>query len=103
MYLIINSEVDLHSLAETLHVSTEDVEAMYEAVLASPNLGFTIDARLDPTQKVVTVMPPSSSVYGEVMEKTRDVTNRTSLLASNIASVLLDQSNFVKARQYHLA
>jgi hypothetical protein len=85
-------------LAEQLQLSVEETEKWMVEMVMNAAGGTPIDAKIDSAAKQAIIAPPSRAVYQDVVDKARDLTNRTSVLSSNLTSLMHDQGAFVKAK-----
>lgn len=98
IYCSINKRVDLTVLAEKLELSEEEAERWMVDMVRNSNAGDAIDAKIDSSGKQVIMSVPVRSAHQQVVDRTRDLTVRSSLLCSNLESTLQDQIFYVKNR-----
>ena len=98
VYCTINVRVDLSSLAEKLELTEEEAEKWMVDMVQKSTVNATLDACIDSSGKQVLMSPPSRIGQQEVVERTRDLTVRSAMLASNIESLLQEQSFYLKNR-----
>lgn len=98
LYCSVNSRVDLVMMAEQLQLTVEETEKWMVDMVVNTGAGTPIDAKIDSAAKQAIIAPPSRAVYQDVVDKARDLTNRTSVLSGNLASLMHDQGQFVKAK-----
>lgn len=98
LYCSVNSRVDLVMLAEQLQLSVEETEQWMVDMVVNTAGGTPIDAKIDSAAKEAIIAPPSRAVYQDVVDKARDLTNRTSVLSSNLITLMQEQGAFVKAK-----
>jgi translation initiation factor 3 subunit E len=94
-YCSIHRRVNLATLSNQLQMPLEDAERwLVEMVMNSPSFETRVDCK---AQEAIMV-PKSRSAHEIVVEKTRDVTARSSVLAGNLVSLLQEQAVLVRAR-----
>eukprot|EP00607_Mallomonas_marina_P009925 CAMPEP_0182419722 /NCGR_PEP_ID=MMETSP1167-20130531/4109_1 /TAXON_ID=2988 /ORGANISM="Mallomonas Sp, Strain CCMP3275" /LENGTH=326 /DNA_ID=CAMNT_0024594785 /DNA_START=455 /DNA_END=1435 /DNA_ORIENTATION=+ len=99
IYCTINRRVDLTMLAEKLELSEEEAERWMVDMVRSASAGSSVDAKIDSSGKQVIMSVPMRSAHQQVVDRTRDLTVRSSLLCSNLESTLQDQAFYVKNRE----
>lgn len=98
MFCTINRKVDLAMLAGKLQMSEEDAERWMVEMVRNGTISATADAKIDASAKQVIMAPPGRAVHQVVIEKTRDLTARSSQLSTNLASLIHDQAPLIRAR-----
>ena len=98
IYCTINRRVDLVMLSEKLELSEEEAEKWMVDMVRNSATGSSVDAKIDSSGKQVIMSVPMRNAHQQVVEKTRDLTVRSSLLCSNLESTLNDQAFYVKNR-----
>ena len=101
MYCTINRRVDLTMLSEKLQLTEEESERwMVDMVRGSSAVGggAALDAKIDSSGKQVLMSPPSRTATQQVVERTRDFTHRSNMLASTVGGVLKDQTVFLRTQ-----
>jgi hypothetical protein len=73
-------------LASKLHMPEEDAERWLVDLIRTASL----DARIDSAGRQVIMSVPVTSVYQQIVDKTRDLTARTRALADSIESAVPD-------------
>ena len=94
-YCSIHRRVDLETLSTQLQMPLEEAERwLVEMVMNSPSL----ETRVDCNAHEAVMKPITKSAHEIVVEKTRDVTARSAVLAGNLLTLLQEQSLFVRAK-----
>lgn len=101
MYCTINKRVDLSMLSTKLQFSEEEAEKwMVQMVRGSAsNSANSIDAKINSSDKQVIMAAYSKSTQQQVADRTSELTQRTSAMASALESVMRDGKGFIKARE----
>lgn len=99
MYCTINHHVDLVFLSEKLQLSEEEAERWMVDMVRSATSGPTHDAKIDSACKKVIMSTPSRVAHSTVMEKSKELTVRSTILNQNLTSILHDQQHLIKARR----
>ena len=99
MYCTINCRVDLQMLAQKLQLTDDEAERwMIDMVRGSTAGSTTLDARIDSSAKQVIMAAPSRTAHQTVIDRTRDLTVRSTMLSSNVISLAQEQQVFIKNR-----
>jgi translation initiation factor 3 subunit E len=95
MYCNINKHVDISMLSQKLQLSEEEAEKWMVDIVRVSKSGPTYDAKIDSSDKRVTMSTPSKSSYQSVIDKTKEITVRSGILTSNLTAVLNEQSALI--------
>lgn len=98
VYCTINSRVDLVQLASQLQLTVEEAEKWMVEIVVNSKTSVPINAKIDSAAKVALIAPSSKATFQGVVDKTKDLSSRTGTLASNLGTVLQEQSPFIKAK-----
>merc|ERR1711871_188791 len=98
VYCTINRRVDLSSLAQKLELTEEEAEKWMVDMVQKSTMNATLNACIDSSGKQVIMSPPSKVGQQDVVERTRDLTVRSSMLTSNIDSLLTEQGFYLRNR-----
>lgn len=94
----LNRRVDMTMLSEKMQLSEAEAEKwMVDMVRESALEG----AKIDSSGKQVIMPVPSKTGYKQVIDRTRDLTVRSSILASNVSNLLQEQATYIKQVQAH--
>lgn len=96
MLCTINHTVDLKMLAEKLHFTDEEAERWMVNLVRGTAAGARLDARIDSAGKQVIMAAPSKSAYKKIVDSTRDLTNRTTILSTNLETLVRDQALYLR-------
>ncbi len=99
VYCTINHTVDLPSLASKLELSEEEAEKWMVDMVRNASFSSALDARIDSSSKRVVMSSPTKLALQDIMERTRDLTTRTSNLMGNLDSLLSDQALYIRDRR----
>jgi len=113
MYCRIHCKIDLSKLAEKMQLTVEEVELWMVNLVRGGGVGeggggsdngsggssSSLDAKIDSANGLVIMAPPSKSNYSRIVEKTREVSSRSEVLASNVRGALVEQEKFIKYRR----
>lgn len=96
MYCTVYQSMDLRDLARMLQLSEEETEKwMVDLVHESHH---NIEAKIDSSGKQIVIVTPVKSVHKAVLETTKDLTMRSTMLANNVENVANDQKAYLQAR-----
>ena len=98
MYCTINRRVDLVMLAEKLQMTEEEAERWMVEMVRNATIAATADAKIDASAKQVIMAPPGRAVHQQVIDKTRDLTARSSVLSSNLGALVNDQAALIRTK-----
>lgn len=106
MYCRIHCKIDLKQLAIKMQLSDEEVELWMvnlvrggEGARGDGEGGSSLDAKIDSANGLVIMAPPTKSNYNRIVERTREVSARSDVLASNVRNALEEQARFIKYRR----
>ena len=99
VYCTINHTVDLPSLASKLELSEEEAEKWMVDMVRNASFSSALDARIDSSSKRVVMSSPTKLALQDIMERTRDLTTRTSNLTGNLDLLLNDQALYIRDRR----
>jgi len=99
IYCMINRTVDLPNLAEKLELTEDEAEKWMVNMVRNASLSTTLDARIDSSGKQVNMSAPSKSALQDILEKTRDLTSRSTVLSNNLENLLSDQVHYVREKR----
>ena len=83
-YVRIHSTIELDTLAAKLHMTEAEGEKWVVDLIRSAAL----DAKIDSATRRVVMSVPAPSVFAQVIDKTRELTNRTRILAEQIGDAV---------------
>ena len=83
-YCRIHQQIDLPALAGKLHMDVDGAERWVVELIRSAAL----DAKIDSVGRQVIMSVPAPSVYNTVIERTRELTARTRMLADSVEAAL---------------
>jgi translation initiation factor 3 subunit E len=93
----LNRRVDMTMLSEKMHLSEAEAEKwMVDMVRGAVALD---GAKIDSSGKQVIMPVPSQTGHKQVMDRTRDLTVRSSILTANVTSLLSEQATYIKQMQ----
>jgi translation initiation factor 3 subunit E len=100
MYCAVHSSVDLLMLAQKLQLTEEEaekwmVDMVHDTRSANNNM---LDAKIDSVDKQVLISPVNKSVHKQVVEVTKDIISRSSVLAANVETIAKDQTAYLQTR-----
>jgi translation initiation factor 3 subunit E len=98
VYCSINRRVDLKTLSEKIELTEEQTEKWMVEMIQKSSLNSNLQAHIDSSEKQVIISPPIKLGQQIVVEKTRDLTSRSSILQANIENLLQEQSFYLKNR-----
>jgi translation initiation factor 3 subunit E len=100
MYCTINKRVDLKLLATKLQLTEEEAEKWMVNMIrgSAAGNGIPLDAKIDSSEKQVLMSMPFKSSQQYVVEKTRDLTHRSSVLSATLETVMNEQKNYLNVR-----
>ena len=98
VYCTINRKVELSLLAEKLEMTEEEAEKWMVDMVRVGASGATLDARIDSSGMQAIMSVPIRSAHQLVVDRTRDLTVRSSVMASNLETLLSDQINYIRFR-----
>lgn len=98
MYCAINRRVDLTMLAEKLQLSEEEAERWMADMVRGTAAGPSIDAKIDSSGKQVIMAAPSKASYKGIMDASRELTTRSTILANNLENLVKDQGIYLQSR-----
>ena len=96
MYCTINRKVDLQMLSEKLQLTDEESERWMVDMVRGSSGGPTLHAKIDSAGKQVIMSPPTLSAFKQVVETTRDLTTRSSILALNLETLVKEQGVYLQ-------
>ena len=101
MYCTINRRVDLTMLSQKLQLTEDEAEKwMVQMVRGSAsNSSNAIDAKIDSSDKQVIMAVHSKSTQQMIVDKTGELTQRTSAIATALESVMKESKEYIKARE----
>jgi translation initiation factor 3 subunit E len=85
-YVRIHQKIDLPLLAGKLHMSEPAAEKWVVDLIRAASL----DAKIDAKAHTVVMTVPTPSVHTQVIDKTRDLAQRTRVLAENVETAILE-------------
>ena len=89
--------VDMTMLSEKMQLSEDEAEKwMVDMVRGAAALD---GAKIDSSGKQVIMPVPSKTGHKQVIDRTRELTVRSSILASNVTSLLSEQATYIKQMQ----
>ena len=104
MFCTMYSTINLQELATKLELSEDEAEKwMVSMVKTTSGSGISntvdndksnqvsVDARIDSSAKQVILAPPSVNIFQQVVDKTKDLTLRSSMLFTNMNTMLQEQ------------
>ena len=83
-YARIHQQIDLPSLAGKLHMDVDGAEKWVVELIRTAAL----DAKIDSVTGQVVMTVPSPSIYANVIDRTRELTARTRMLADSVDAAL---------------
>ena len=83
-------------LSQKLQLSEEEAEKWMVDIVRNATSGPTYDAKVDSSAKEVIMSTPSRMAHASVMDKTKELTVRSSHLASNLSGLLSDQNLLIR-------
>merc|ERR1712032_1507380 len=83
-YCRIHNKIDLRALGDKLAMDQDQAERWIVDLIRNADL----DAKIDSAEGCVVMSDSPQSIYGQVMERTRDLSVRSATLAQNLNSVL---------------
>jgi translation initiation factor 3 subunit E len=93
----LNRRVDMTMLSEKMQLSEDEAEKwMVDMVRGTVAMD---GAKIDSSGKQVIMPVPSKSGHQKVMDRTRELTVRSSILTSNVTSLLSEQATYIQAMQ----
>lgn len=93
----LNRRVDMTMLSEKMQLSEDEAEKwMVDMVRGASALD---GAKIDSAGKQVIMPVPSKSGYKQIIDRTRELTVRSSILSSNVSNLLQEQSTYIKQMQ----
>jgi len=98
VYCTVNRQVDLSSLAQKLELTEEEAEKWMVDMVQKSTVNATLNACIDSAGRQVIMSPPTKVGQQDVVERTRDLTVRSSMLTSNIDSLLGEQGFYLRNR-----
>ena len=102
MYCSINRKVDLVMLSKKLQLSEEEAEKwmvdMVRNGSGNNNKAYQ-DARIDSSSKQVLMALHNKTAHEMVFEKTNDLTQRGSILSTNLEDMLKENADYLKAKK----
>ena len=99
MYCTINRRVDLVMLAQKLQLTDEEAERwMVDMVRSASSNATTADAKIDSSAKQVIMAVPTRQAHQQIIERTRDLTVRAANLSTTVATLVQEQTLFIKNR-----
>jgi translation initiation factor 3 subunit E len=98
LYCALNRRVDLRMLSSKLELSEEDAEKWMVDMVRGTMVGSSVDAKIDSTGKQVLMPAPANTTHQVVMDRTRDLTERSSVLVNNLDSLAQEQAVYLKLR-----
>jgi translation initiation factor 3 subunit E len=97
LYCGLNRRVDMTMLSEKMLLSDDEAEKwMVDMVRGTTALD---GAKIDSSGKQVIMPAPSKSGHQKVMDRSRELTVRSSILTANVANLLSEQATYIKAMQ----
>lgn len=99
LYCRINRTVDLRLLSDKLEMSEEDAERWMVDMVRGSTVGSNLDAKVDSSGKQVMMPAPVNTSHQQVMERTRDLSERTTLLTNNLSAMVHDQKSYLQLRK----
>mmetsp|Transcript_13314 Transcript_13314/g.44968 ORF Transcript_13314/g.44968 Transcript_13314/m.44968 type:complete len:459 (+) Transcript_13314:133-1509(+) len=88
----VHCEVDLGDLAQRLNMTQAEAEkSMVDLVVSS-----TLDARIDSSANRAVIKPPMRASQQRLMDRARDLTHRSTILAQNLQRVTSEQAEYIK-------
>lgn len=100
MYCTINRRIDLSMLSTKLQLTEEEAEKWMVQMVrgsASNNAGFN-DAKINSSEKQVIMSAYPKSTQQMVVDRTSELTQRTSAMASTLENVMKEAKDFIRAR-----
>lgn len=99
MYCTVHRTIDLTMLAEKLQFSNEEAEKwMVDMVRGNNGTGTSLNAKIDSFGKQVIIAPPVSTSHQQVIDATKELTTRTSVLSNNLENLIKEQAFFLLHR-----
>ena len=111
MYCTMYSRIDLNALADKLELSEDEAEKWMVSMVktttpttgsagaaSSSVLSASLDARIDSSAKQVIIAPPRHNILQQVVDKTRDITARSTMLNTNMKTLLQEQGILIRQR-----
>lgn len=93
----LNRRVDMTMLSEKMQLSEDEAEKwMVDMVRGAVALD---GAKIDSSGKQVIMPVPSKTGHKQVIDRTRELTVRSSILTANVASLLSEQATYIKQMQ----
>lgn len=100
MYCTISKNVDINMLATKLQLTEEEAEKWMVNMIrfSAAGNGIQLDAKINGSSKQVLMEINSKSSHQIVVDKTRDLTNRTAILSANIENTVKDCAIYLHNR-----
>lgn len=121
MYCTLYARVELKALADKLEVCEDDAEKWMVSMVQNNGVStvttneesdgtgavtgvstvlssMVLDARIDSSKQQVIIAPPAQNVYQQVVDRTRDLTARSTMLHTNMNTLLQEQGILLKNR-----
>jgi len=100
MYCTISKRVDLTMLATKLQLTVEEAEKWMVNMIRGSAVGngIPLDAKIDSSGKQVLMSVPSKTSAQSVVEKTKDLTHRSSVLSATIETLVREDADYLRVR-----
>jgi translation initiation factor 3 subunit E len=98
LYCAINKRVDLRMLASKLELSEEDAEKWMVNMVRGTMVGSAQDAKVDSAGKQVIMPSPVNTTHAVVVERSRDLTERSAVLANNLDALAHEQASYIRLK-----
>lgn len=96
MYCTINHNVDINMLSTKLSLTNEEAERWMVSIVRNSTTGPIMNAKIDSANNKMLMKTPENTAYKSVMDTTRDLTTRSSILASNMENLIKEQNEYIK-------